>query len=257
MKVKNKKETFDSYFESIYTTRWESLKKSMLKEEVYETIDLNGEKKYYMDPASVMIANELSLQPGEVALDMCAAPGGKSLILAKLLNGSGKLVCNDRSASRRERLRRVINETIPEKLKENIHITGHDANRWGLYEQNVYDKILLDAPCSSERHLLKQPKLLEKWSKARTKQLSIQQYAMLVSALTALKTKGTLIYSTCSISEEENDKVIDKLHKKKSGQFKILPINFTIGEDTKYGKIILPDTNNGMGPLYCVKLMKI
>ena len=107
-----------------------------------------------MDGASILAAQALDPQPGDDILDLCAAPGGKSLMLAEKIAEAGTLVANDRSASRRGRLKRVLESYIPNPVRERIRVTGHDATKWCVFETEAYDRILLDAPCSSERHVL-------------------------------------------------------------------------------------------------------
>ena len=207
-------------------------------------------RSYYLDEASVIAASLLPVESGDTVLDMCAAPGGKSLVLASKLAGSGTLVCNDRSSQRRARLKRVLDEHLLPAMRATASITSHDATKWGLYEQETYDAILLDAPCSSERHVLQDPKALAQWSPSRTKHLAVQQFAMLAAALEAVRPKGYILYSTCSISPGENELVVSKLAKKRSGRYEEVPLDAPHAEQCEHGSIILPDTAHGRGPLY-------
>lgn len=252
-KKKNKMDSateFNNYYKSIYNERWEELKQSLLKEKANTYFSTNLVKPYYFDEASLFCANLLDINKGDKVLDMCAAPGGKTLVLASKLKGSGLLISNDRSSNRRSRLHNVINEHLCEEYRENIHITGHDSTKWGLFEQEVYDKILLDAPCSSERHVLSDPSYLNKWSLNRPKHLSYQQFAMLAAALEAVKVGGIILYSTCAITPLENENVIKKLFKKRSGRFELVNFECNIAEDREFGKIVLPDVSDNRGPLY-------
>ncbi|MDC7126995.1 MAG: RsmB/NOP family class I SAM-dependent RNA methyltransferase [Spirochaetales bacterium] len=260
---KKQKKTFESYYSEIYKSRWTELKDILIKDSDGFCLSDNLLQNYYLDPASRAAALALNVQQGESVLDMCAAPGGKTLILATALRGTGTLVSNDRSSDRRRRLKDVINNHLSEKFRQNITITGHDAAKWGLFEQNIYDKILLDAPCSSEAHVLKSSTHLQRWSPARTKQLSIQAHAMLAAAVDAVKPGGVILYSTCSLSPLENDGVIDKLLKKRSDLVDIENLSLNSGfledlsaESTKYGLHILPDKNNGAGPIFMARLIK-
>ena len=187
---------------------------------------------------------------------MCAAPGGKSLVIASLLANHGKLTLNDRSANRRARLKQVLRDHLEPTWLQNIEVTGHDATKWGLYEQNKYDKVLLDAPCSSEQHVLHNEKYLLEWSPSRTKRLAQQQYAMILAAFDVVKPDGIIIYSTCSISPLENDGVVEKLLKKHKKAI-IEPIEHDVGETTVYGRLFLPDISDGAGPMYISKIRKI
>lgn len=244
---------FDEFYHQFYQDRWNSLKDSFLNESSPVSLSPSLSKPYFLDRASIVAANCLPVKEGDLVLDMCAAPGGKSLVLALKLNGTGHLVSNDRSAARRIRLRNVISESLPENLRQNITVTGHDSTTWGLFEQDTYDCILLDAPCSSERHVIKDETALSQWSPSRPKRLAIQQYAMLSAAFTAVKPGGFILYSTCSICPMENQDVIAKLARKHSGEFEEITDIDDQGEKTEildHGRIILPDTSANLGPLF-------
>lgn len=236
---------FDRHFASVYGERWPALRQA-LTEPGRPEAHLEGLlKPYYLDEASVRAAQALGVQPDDEVLDLCAAPGGKTLVLALALGGTGRLVSNDRSSDRRARLKRVITDHLPPRYQTNITITGFDATRWGLHEQNAYDRILLDAPCSSERHLLHSPPHLAQWSAHRTKTLAQQALAMACAALEALKPGGQMVYSTCSISPEENEGLLERLASKRPGMM-------TIDSQT----LVLPDKEFGAGPLFFAVIRK-
>jgi len=243
------KEDFDTYYKGIWGERWDALKGAFGGEIDYCTLSEGLLKPYYLDRASLYPAKALDVQKGDCVLDMYAAPGGKTLVLALAKGKDGTLVANDKSADRRMRLKSVITEHLPSGIAETVHITSFDAATWGLYQQDMYDRILLDAPCSSERHVLSSPHYLSQWTPARTKQLAIRQFAMLAAALDAVKPGGRIVYSTCSISPLENDGIVEKLFKKRKNLFQIIDFEPEIGEKTKYGIHILPDTT-GAGPIY-------
>lgn len=254
---------FESYYQSVYASRWKTLKEALLKEKAHGSFQNpyiqdfpELRESYVMDEASIMVAKALKVEPGQSVLDMCAAPGGKSLILAAAMKGEGELVLNDRSATRRGRLKKVIDEYLPDHIKEMIEVTSHDASKWGLYQKDHFDRVLLDAPCSSERHVLEKDHLLKEWSFKRTKRLSMNQFTMICSALMALKVGGEMIYSTCSISPLENDGVIEKLLKKKKESVQLCSLSFEEGEKTPFGWQFFPDLT-GKGPMYVAKLRKI
>jgi 16S rRNA C967 or C1407 C5-methylase (RsmB/RsmF family) len=212
---------------------------------------------YVMDPASVIVARSLKLENTEHILDMCAAPGGKTLILAENMGKGSELWCNEPSAPRRERLTKVIQDYVPLTNRQQIFVKGKDGPQYGLQFPDKFDKILIDAPCSGERHMIMSPNELKGWSIKRTKRLAAIQYSMLCAGLLALKNGGELVYSTCALSPIENDGVIEKLLEKKSDQFELivqeLPNEFA--EKTKYGIMHLPDKAQ-FGPLYYTKLRK-
>ncbi|KNC77501.1 hypothetical protein SARC_10036 [Sphaeroforma arctica JP610] len=232
---------------------------------------------YLLDLASTLPALTLKPQPGEAVLDMCAAPGGKSLILATLLFATrdpnadyGHLTMNEIAPARRTRLRRVLDEHIPAPLHARLSVTMYDATKWSRHQTNQYDKILVDAPCSSERHhcqtQMKHRKAItrEEWSVSRSKRNAVTQLGLLVSACQALRPGGRVVYSTCSICNLENDDVVRKAlaklgdthvrvvsHENPTAVSKIQ----TGAEKTEFGYIVLPDTvlgdyGSGWGPLF-------
>lgn len=280
--------TFEQYFLNIYGSRWNDLKSALLKSESqvmreignhqntlsplaafklesytserYEyanSLNAEGTKdRYIMDPASIIAALSLNVSPSDFVLDMCAAPGGKTLILLEALS-SGELWSNEISAARRGKLKEVIRQYVPPDMRSKVFIKGKDGNRYGLNHENTFDKILVDAPCSGEKHLLNSPKELEKWSIKRTKRLAVGQYSLLCSALLALKAGGQVVYSTCSISPLENDEVIKKLIDKKGENVELVSIESLpdFVEKTEFGYQVLPD-KSGHGPIYFSKLQK-
>jgi len=210
---------------------------------------------YIMDAASVIAARALEVRSGECVLDLCAAPGGKALVLLEALSRAGELTLNDRSRKRSLRLKAVLRQYVPADILDRVKLTTHDARRWGLYRPAAYDAILLDAPCSSERHVLSDPAELAKWSPSRIQRLASDQYAMLASAATALRPGGRLVYSTCALAPEENDAVIRRLLKKDRHGVSVSPVAARSGEATEYGWQIHPD-RHGAGPIYFSKLTK-
>lgn len=214
------------------------------------TLTEEGYMNYYLlDAASILPVEALDLHPGERVVDLCAAPGGKSLLCALKLQNQGMLVSNDRSAARRARIHRIFDDYLPKTQQKNHKVTGHDASKWCLYEKSAYDKVLLDAPCSSERHVLEDGKELSLWAPGRTKAIAVSQFAMLASALDIVKKEGLVVYSTCALSQLENDDIIRKLYQKRPGRFELIRREFPFGEPTEFGWQVLPD-NTGWGPFY-------
>lgn len=276
---------FNSYYKEIFGDRWEVLKEALLKESVpvsYNLSKIKGEedgelRTYYLDAASILAAFSLPLKGAEEILDLCAAPGGKTLVISSLMDEDSKLTSNERSAERKHRLSKVVEEHIPSRIKENITVTCSDGAVWCKTKSNCFDRILLDAPCSSERHVLQDEKYLAQWSPARIKTLSMEQWALLSSAYRMLKDNGILLYSTCALAPKENDEVIERLFKKfddcvnlsfesekyqnlKNDEAKLQLFTDNVSlpdfERTKYGYQILPDKQNGAGPIYFSIIMK-
>jgi 16S rRNA C967 or C1407 C5-methylase (RsmB/RsmF family) len=261
--AKRKNVSFDDHYSQLFGERWPELRASLQQDPVHaELLSLPGcpgaqlLKPYFLDPASLAAAMALGVQPGDSVLDLCAAPGGKTLVLALALQGRGRLVSNERSATRRGRLRRVLEEHLSSDLRAPVEVQGHDATRWGLHEQGVYDRVLLDAPCSSERHVLNDPTHLAKWGPARSRHLAATQHAMLCAALDAVRVGGTILYSTCALAPLENDRVIDRLAKKRGDRFRVESIPHLCGEQSEHGLQVWPDRCQGQGPICMVCLTR-
>ncbi len=240
------------------------LSERFITEEAARKLSLQSPDKnqfYFLDLASLLPPLSLAPKPGERCLDMCAAPGGKTLVLANLMaphDGSEfDLIANEISIERRSRLIRVLKEQLPDKIFRQIKITAHDAAKWCLYQKDFYDKILLDAPCSGERYFILDSKEILVWTKKRSQNMGVRQFSLLASAFECLKCEGSVVYSTCSISPFENDEVIRKLLKKRKGRVEILTSKFPIGEATEFGWQILPDFSSGFGPIYFSHIKRI
>lgn len=255
---------FQQYYADFFGERWPTLARALAEKGVYAEVCAPGRTPYYLNRASALIIEGLGIQPGNAILDLCAAPGGKSLVAALQMGSEGTLNSNDISQSRRRRLQKTLGDSLSPELFERVTISGHDGSRWGLYEQDRYDRIILDAPCSSEGHYIQQPKLQEQWSLGRIKRIAITQYALLAAAFTALKPGGIMVYSTCALLPQENDMVIAKLIKRHKDSVEILPPPAVVcnpegytPELTEYGLHYLPDQVLGYGPLYAGYIRKI
>lgn len=254
--MKNTLANFCNFYEKIYKDRWEQLKESLLKEKTYTQID-GLLKPYFIDPSSKCVIDLLEIKDYDVILDCCSAPGGKAICLLNKLNHTNSLYCNELSKERRLRLNQNFKECLPaEKLSLVKRVTGFDACKIGLFQKEMYDLIILDAPCSSERHVLQDVKNLKNWSPTKSKRLQTQSHTMLQSSLMAAKSGGKIIYITCSISPFENDLVIKRTKDKGKFSFEILSSpSFDFAEKTEYGFNLFPD-KFGSGPLYFSILQK-
>lgn len=257
-------EGFEQYYHALFTHRWPALKEALLQEAspVAWQTDSNL-PPYYLDAASIRAAVSLPVEGAETLLDLCAAPGGKTLVLSSLMENDATLLSNERSRERLTRLIRVADQHMTEDVRKRVSICGKDGATLCKNPANQFDRILLDAPCSSERHVLSSPQYLEQWSPARIKTLAMAQWALLSSAYRMLNPDGYLLYATCALSPEENDKVVARLKSKfpdvefvqdlppvpaKVSQFCQAPLPEP--ETTEFGFHVLPDTAGGTGPLY-------
>ena len=249
-------EAFETYYETLFGARWPELRRALLAPACRVALTEGLLRPYFLDEASSAAAEALPLVAGDRVIDFCAAPGGKSLVLARHLRQDATLICNERSAARRARLHRVLDRHVPEELRRRISVTAHDATRWGLMQPTSCDKILLDVPCSSERHVMADESHLRRWSVSRSRRLAIQAFALLASAIDALVPGGMVLYLTCALTPAENDEVIAKAFRKRDGQVSLCPVQLAWGEATAYGVHVLPDAAQGRGPLYVCLLQK-
>ena len=261
-------EGFEQYYGQLYGQRWQSLKEAFAGEGSAVEYHVTGaQQSYFLDSASVLAALCLPLENASDILDLCAAPGGKTLVLASRMPEDAKLSSNERSPERKHRLATVVQTCLPPEISERVITSCSDGATWCTRQTECFDHILLDAPCSSERHVIADPKYLNTWSPSRIKTVTTEQWALLSSAYRLLSPEGILLYSTCALCPEENDGMIERLYKKfnKDGAaFSLLEpapdlsqvSDFAPGltlpgfEKTQYGYMIMPDKQNGAGPIY-------
>lgn len=229
---------------------------------------------YLLDGASVLPPLFLDIKEGERVLDACAAPGGKSLIMLQTLFPE-ILICNDIQESRLNRIRKIMQEYIfdyKEKWEnKRIVLNQGDAKYMDNYES--FDKILVDVPCTTDRHsvtindnnIFKSTRIKER---LRVPEL---QADILSNCLRLLKPGGSLIYSTCSLSPVQNDGVVHMALQKAFNEngitttVKDLSYIIRLFEDIfrfeypkvlRYGQMVLPYLPANYGPMYFCKLMR-
>ena len=134
------------------------------------------------------------------ALDLCAAPGGKSTHLASLLSGDSLLVSNEVIKSRAV----ILADNIAKWGTENVVVTNNDPADFGTFEEQ-FDIIVVDAPCSGEGLFRKDPQAVQEWSPANVNLCAQRQQRILSDIWPALKRGGYLVYSTCTYNKFEND----------------------------------------------------
>jgi 16S rRNA (cytosine1407-C5)-methyltransferase len=250
---------FDAYYQNIYGSRWAGLRESLLAPVHHTAYDGGLVKPYLLDYASVLAARSLRIpEAGGEILDACAAPGGKSLVIAGQMRGGTRLLANEFSAERRRRLLAVLDGHLDAEKRALVRVSGFDAAALGgrKSEWGRFDGILLDAPCSAERHVLGSAGALARWTEARPRFLAQRQWALLSAAFLLLKPGGSLVYVTCALDPRENDGTAGRLPEKYGAAVSPDRPDFTEGEATRYGRIILPDSSGGCGPLYVARFIK-
>lgn len=156
---------------------------------------------YIQEPSAMTPANVLPIEEGDIVLDMCAAPGGKSTELGAKLKRTGLLVSNDISASRAKALLKNIELFgIP-----NVLVLNEDPRNMVERYVGFFDKVLIDAPCSGEGMFRKDNKLIKAWEKNGPEFYHEIQKNIIVYGAKMLKPGGMMVYSTCTFSELEDE----------------------------------------------------
>jgi len=163
---------------------------------------------YIQDLASMLPVIALDPKPEEIVLDLAAAPGSKSTQISAAMKNTGTIIANDVSLGRIK----ILAANLERCGASNSIITRKDGIALCLRLKKagfMFDKILIDAPCSGEGTLRSSPKTAIMWNPKTIKSLSKLQKSMVSAALDILKFGGTLIYSTCTHAPEENEGVLD------------------------------------------------
>jgi 16S rRNA (cytosine967-C5)-methyltransferase len=153
--------------------------------------------------AAMLVSRVLAPAPNERVLDLCAAPGGKSTHLAALMRGTGEVVAVERDRRRAGALVR----TAKRLRARNVRVELADASQVRP-EGAVYDRVLVDPPCSGLGTLQARPDLRWRIEPARLAELEREQAGILAAGARALRPGGVLVYSTCTISPTENERRI-------------------------------------------------
>ncbi len=220
-------------------------------------------KIYVQEAASMIPPLVLQPQPGEIVLDMCAAPGSKTTQIGMMMNNKGLIVANDYKGQRLQSL--GIN--LQRSGLTNTIVSLMHGKRFHNFE---FDKILVDAPCSGTGTIRKSLKTIHIWNPKMVVKISRQQKELLENAFNNLKSGGELVYSTCSLEPEENEGVVDHLLNKFSRARVVkvkLPGLKTSPPITEFGKTkyhsqvkhalrIWPQDNNTEGFFVC-KIKKL
>ncbi len=159
---------------------------------------------YVQEAASMIPPLFLDPQPGDLILDMCAAPGSKTSQIAAMMRGEGLLLANDYRGQRIQSLGINLQRTGV----TNCIVTLMDGERFSGLQ---CDKILVDAPCSGTGTIRKSLKTIRMWNINMLKKISNQQKKLLLTAWKNLRPGGVIVYSTCSLEPEENEAVVSWL----------------------------------------------
>lgn len=166
---------------------------------------------YYVQEASSMFLEEALRQTTDLsqplkALDLCAAPGGKSTLIQAVLHPDSLLIANDVIKSRAG----LLADNITKWGADNVVVTNNDPRDFARLE-DFFDVMVVDAPCSGSGLFRRDPEAVEEWSQENVILCSQRQQRILADVLPALKPGGVLVYSTCSYAKEEDEDIMEWL----------------------------------------------
>lgn len=179
---------------------------------------------FYIQEASSMLPVSALFADGdnpERVLDVAAAPGSKTTQIAARMGNGGAIVANEFSASRIK----VLHANISRCGVHNVALTHFDGRVMGTALPESVDAVLLDAPCSGEGVVRKDPDALRNWSIDSNLAIAATQRDLMESAFHALKPGGTLVYSTCTLNRDENQAVCQWLIQRFSDAVEIMPLD--------------------------------
>ncbi|MGC8837810.1 MAG: RsmB/NOP family class I SAM-dependent RNA methyltransferase [Anaerolineae bacterium] len=159
---------------------------------------------YLQEPDATAVVPLLEPQPGDLVLDLCAAPGGKATHIASRLRGQGVLVANDLVLARA----RTLAASLLRWGVHNAAVTAEHPERLVRHFGAAFDRVLVDAPCSGEGMFRKSPEARLAWSPAHVDGCAARQRAILEAAALLVRPGGRLVYSTCTFAPEENEGVV-------------------------------------------------
>lgn len=198
-----------------------------------EGIYLPERPKFYLDPyiytgayyvqeaSSMLIAQCLDFSKDQVVLDLCAAPGGKSTLLASKLSSDSFLVSNEIVGNRS----RALVDNLSRWGKPNVMVTVNHPRDYSQL-RHTFDAIVVDAPCSGEGMFRKDPKVIGTWTPGVVRNCALKQKEILGQIMNALKPGGRLVYSTCTYNPTENEEIIKWVLNHEPGVFRIVPLEF-------------------------------
>ena len=216
------------------------------------------EAYYIQEPSAMAPVAYMDIRPGDRVLDLCASPGGKSTQIAALLRGEGILVSNEIMPDRAK----ILSENIERMGVRNALVISEDPRNISDRFYGFFDKILVDAPCSGEGMFRRSDVAINEWSLDNVANCAKRQEWILDEAAKMLRENGTLCYSTCTFSKEENElQIVNFLERHEEfslgemTKFEGMRSGFAAGEYESVGVRIFPHEANCEGHYLC-KLVK-
>ena len=188
------------------------------------------------DESSMLVSEKIGVKQGDLVMDVCAAPGGKTTAIAERMNNTGKIIASDI-------YRRKLD--IGDKEAKRLGITNIETRSWDATRVDSTmvkraDRVLVDAPCSGLGVIRRKPEIKYKEESDELMLLPKKQEAILSASASYVKPGGTLVYSTCTINPQENEMVIDEFLKRNRDFEKVDRI------------LLLPNVNGTDGFFICV-----
>jgi len=205
------------------------------------------------DASSYLAAKNLGAKPNELVLDICAAPGGKTAVLAEEMENKGEIIAIDIHQHKKKLIEENMKKLGIDIVKATV-LDARNVNKQG----RKFDKILVDVPCSGYGVIRKKPEILYTKNRENVEELASLQLEILNSAADILKDGGELIYSTCTIISQENTENVEKfLNERKEFKVKALNIPENVsGEYDKLGGFSINYKEEIMDNFYIIKLIK-
>ena len=205
------------------------------------------------DASSYLAAKNLGAKPNDLVLDICAAPGGKTAVLAEEMKNKGEIIAIDIHQHKKKLIEENMKKLGIDIVKATV-LDARNVNKQG----RKFDKILVDVPCSGYGVIRKKPEILYTKNRENVEELASLQLEILNSAADILKDGGELIYSTCTIISQENTENVEKfLNERKEFKVKALNIPENVsGEYDKLGGFSINYKEEIMDNFYIIKLVK-
>ena len=187
---------------------------------------------YPLDASSLLPVPVLDPRPGERVLDLAAAPGGKTIQIAAAMENTGSLSAVEAVRPRFHRLK----ANLARCGVTHARLYLKDGRRVGRAVPERFDRVLLDAPCSTEGGFrTADPRTWRQWSLRKVQECARKQRGLLLSAFQALRPGGVLVYCTCTFAPEENEAVVDALLARARGQAELEPLALPAGVPVQSG----------------------
>ena len=188
------------------------------------------------DESSMLVSEKIGVRQGDLVMDVCAAPGGKTTAIAERMNNTGKVIASDIYRRKLD----LVDKEAKRLGITNIETRSWDATRVDSTMVRKADRVLVDAPCSGLGVVRRKPEIKYKEKDDDMELLPKKQLAILSASSSYVKPGGTLLYSTCTINPEENEKVVEAFLKK----------NRDFKKEERL--LLLPNVNDTDGFFICV-----